>query len=160
MVSLSSACEFIVDVILSVNQTLVDLNVCGRNIRPRFVDDYLSPPNNESSSNGFDLQNLYLLQHFPSNYYAYNKLIKVTEICPISKEDVVSYYVDHKGGSFYHHCNFAIFVPPGAVSQGECVEIQATASHFGPYHVPDGFYPVSNFFGLVPITHLNFRCIL
>jgi len=146
MVTFSSACEFIVDVILSVNQTLVSLNVCGRNIRPRFVDDYLSPPNIESSSSGFVLQDFYLLQHFPSNDYAHKKLIKVTERCPISKEDVISYYVDHKGGSFYHHYNFSIFVPPGAVSQGECVEIQATASHFGPYYVPDGFYPISNFF--------------
>ena len=33
-ISFSAACEFIVDVILSVNENLVNLNVCGRNIRP------------------------------------------------------------------------------------------------------------------------------
>lgn len=145
MISYPSACEFIVDIILSVNQKLVDLNVCGRNIRPRFVDDYLSPPHNDSSSSGFALQDLYLVQKFPSNYV---KLIRVNEACPISKEDAISYNVDHKGGLFYHHHNFAIFVPPGAVSQGDYVEIQATASHFGPYEIPDKFHPISNFFWL------------
>ena len=45
LLSFSSACEFIVDMILSVNEMLVNLNVCGRNIRPRYVEDYLSPPN-------------------------------------------------------------------------------------------------------------------
>ena len=34
-ITFSSALEFIVDVILSVNQTLINLNVCCRNIRPR-----------------------------------------------------------------------------------------------------------------------------
>ena len=145
MISFSSACEFIVDIILSVNQKLVYLNVSGRNIRPRFVDDYLSLSNNDSSSSGFALQDLYLQQKFPSNYY---KLIRVNETCPISKEDVISYYVDHKGGLFYHHHNFVIFVPPCAVTQGDYVEIQATANHFGPYEIPDDFYPISNFFWL------------
>ena len=145
MISFPTACEFIIDVILSVNQTLTYLNVCGRNIRPRFVDDYLSPPNSENSSSGFVLQDLYLLQHFPLNNYTYTQLLKVIETCPISKENVISYYADHKGGVFYHHYNFAIFVPPGAVSQGQCVEIQASASHFGPYKIPIGIYPISNF---------------
>ena len=144
-ISFSTACEFIVDVILSVNQKLTYLNICGRNIRPRFVDDYLSPPSCENDSSGFVLQDLYLLQHFPLNNYTYTKLIKVVETCPISKENVISYYVDHKGSVFYHHYNFVIFVPPGAVSQGQCVEIQASASHFGPYEIPAGFYPISNF---------------
>ena len=146
MISFSTACEFIVDVILSVNQGLIYLNVCGRNIRPRFVDDYLSPPNTEDNSSRFNLQDLYLLQHFPLNNYTYTKIIKANEVCPISKEDLISYYVDHKGGVFYHHYNFVIFVPPGAVLQGECIEIQASASHFGPYEIPNGFYPISNFF--------------
>ena len=149
VVSFPSASEFIVDIILSVNQKLVSLNVCGRNIRPRFVYSYLSPPSthwNKSSSSEFVLQDLYLLQHFPSNCYTHSKLIRANETCPISKEDICSYYVDHKGGMFYHHHNFGIFVPPGAVLQGDFVEVQATSSHFGPYEIPNGFYPISSFF--------------
>ena len=122
--------------------------MCGRNIRPRFVDDYLSPPSKENISSGFVLQNFYLCQHFPSSDCTYKKLVRVNEACLIPKEDIITYYADHKGGLFYHHHNFAIFVPPGAVSQGECVEIQATANHYGPYVIPDGFYLISSFFWL------------
>ena len=149
VVSFPSACEFIVDIILSVNHKLINLNICGRNIRPRFVDGYLSSPNihcNENKSSGFVLQDFYLLQHFPSNYYTHNNLIRANETCPVSKEDICSYYVDHKGGMFYHHHNFGIFFPSGAVMQGDFVEIQATSNHFGPYEIPDGFYPISSFF--------------
>ena len=39
-------------------------------------------------------------------------------------------------------------IPPGAVSQGDRVEIQATASRFGPYKLPDGYYPISGYFWL------------
>ena len=56
-----SACEFIVDIILSINQKLVNLNVCGRNIRPRFIEDHLSPPNSEKCPKGFALQNIYFI---------------------------------------------------------------------------------------------------
>ena len=143
-----SACEFIVDLILSINQKLVNLNVCGRNIRPRYVEGYLSPPRNENNSNKFALQSLYLLQH--SSLCAMNtqtSFIKVKETCPIFSEDVMSYYVDHLGGVFYNqYHNFTIVVPPGAVSQGDCVEIQATANCFGPYIIPNGFYPISSYF--------------
>ena len=149
-ISFSSACEFIVDVILSVNQGLVNLNVSGRNIRPRFVEDYLSqPPNSEKFGNKFTLQNLYLLQHASLNtVYIQTKFIKAQiELCPISGEDIISYHVDHIGGVFYNqYHNFTLIIPPGAVSQGECVEIQATASHCGPYEIPDGFYQISSYF--------------
>ena len=149
-VSFSSACEFIVDVVLSVNQKLVNLNVCGRNTRPRFVEDYLSPPNSENDSNKFVLQSLHLLQH--SSLHMNNiqlNFFKVTEICPIYSDNIMSYYVDHLGGVFYnqyHH--FAIVIPPGAVAQGDCVEIQGTANYFGPYVIPDGFYPISSHYWL------------
>ena len=139
-----SACEFLIDVILSVNQTLVHLNVCGRNIRPRHIKDDLSPPSSNNSTT-FTLQNLYLLQHssidIPTNF------VKVTETCPIYNKDIISYHVDHLGGVFYNqYHNFAIIIPPGAVSQGDCVEIQATANYFGPYIIPNGFYLISSLF--------------
>ena len=147
-VSFSSACEFIVDVILSVNKTLVNLNVCGRNIRPRCVKDYLSPPCNGDETDNFTLQNLYLLKHSSLNITNTEaNVIKVTENCPISSTDIISYYVDHLGGVFYNrYNNFAIVIPPGAVSQGDCVEIQATADYFAPYIIPEGFYPISSYY--------------
>ena len=149
--SFSSACEFIVDIILSVNHKLVNLNVSGRNTRPRFIEDYLSPPNSDKFINRFTLQNLHLLQHASLNTVdSRTKFIKArAELCPISGDDIISYFVDHNGGVFYNqYHNFAVVVPPGAVSRGECVEIQATANHFGPYEIPDDFYPISSFFWL------------
>ena len=147
-ISFFSAGEFIVDVILSINQELVNLNVSGRNIRPRYVKDYLSLPSNEKNPKIFTLQNLHLLQFSSINtVVTRSNFIKVTESCPVSDEDTISYYVDNTGGTFYNqYHNFALIIPPGAVSQGECIEIQATASRFGPYQVPNGFYPISSFF--------------
>ena len=148
-ISFSSACEFIVDVILSVNQELVYLNVSGRNIRPRFIEDYLSPPNSEKNSDRFVLQYLHLLQHASLNAAdIQTKFIKPQPgLCPISEEDVISYYVDHVGGVCYNqYHNFVLVIPPGAVSVGDCIEIQTTASHFGPYKIPYGFYPISSFY--------------
>ena len=148
MISFPSACEFIVDIILSVNLSLINLNVCGRNIRPRYVDEYMSPPRSEIESPRFTLHSLYSVKHSTlATHDTQTNFIKVTEACPISSRDVISYYVDHLGGVFYNkYHNFAIVIPPGAVSQGDCVEIQATANYFGPYIIPDGFYPISSCF--------------
>ena len=143
--SFHSACEFIVDIILSINQALVNLDVCGRNIRPRYIEDHLSSPASENSSTKLPFQNLYLLQHNSVDFQT--NFIKVSETCPLSNEDVISYYVDYLGGMFYNkYHNFALVIPPGAVSQGDCVEIQATANYFGPYTIPNGFYPISSYF--------------
>ena len=145
-IKLSSACEFIVDVLLSVNQALVYLNICDRNIRPRYIDDFLSPPSSENYSTTFStLQCLYSLQR--SSLDTTTNFIKVAETCPIISDDIISYYVDHRGGVFYNeYHNFAIVIPPGAVSQGDCVEIQATANYFNSYTIPDGYYPISSHF--------------
>ena len=142
---LSSACEFIVDVLLSVNQTLVYLNICDRNIRPRYIHDFLSPPSIENYSTTFMLQRLYSLQR--SSLDVKTNFIKVSESCPIISDDIVSYYVDHRGGVFYNeYHNFAIVIPSDAVSQGDCVEIQATANYFNSHIIPNGFYPISSHF--------------
>ena len=142
--SFSSAAEFIVDVILSVNQMLVSLNICGRNIRPRHID-YLSDSGTDNNSTIFTLQNLFSSQC--SSLEIQTNFIKVVEICPVSSEDIIFYFVDHLGGVFYNrYHNFAIFIPPGAVTQGDCVEIQGTANYCGPYTIPDGFYPISSYF--------------
>ena len=157
LTSFHSESEFLVDVILSTNQSLVYLNVCGRNIRPRFTkDQFFPPPGTELTSARFPLQSLYLSQ-FPSfGMLTFksrimdmpNKVIKATEeSCPIFDQNIASYYVDHDGGTFYNEDHdFAIVIPPGAVSQGECVEIKATASFLGPYQFPNECHPVSSFF--------------
>ena len=146
-VSFSSACEFIVDVILSVNKEILSLNVSGRDIRPRFIDDYLTPPDSEKALSRFSFQDLYLLQHSSLNTVdIQTKIIKVNEPCPIPGNGIIAYYVDHTGGVFYNqYHNLALVIPPGAVSQGECVEIQTTANSYGPYEIPDGFYPISSY---------------
>ena len=73
--------------------------------------------------------------------------IKVVEPCPISGKGIMSFYTDSLGGVFYNqYHDFAMVIPPEAVSQGDCVEIQATASYWGPYTIPDGFYPISSYF--------------
>lgn len=160
--SFHSECEFLVDIILSTNQSLVYLNVCGRSIRPRFADGYLFPPPvGELMSTRFPLQNLYLsrfslfemLTFKNSNIILPNKVIEgkfiqaTQESCPNLNQNIASYYVDHDGGTFYNQDHdFAIVIPPGAVLQSECVEIKVTASHFGPYQFPDEYHPVSSFF--------------
>ena len=155
LTSFHSEGEFLVDVILSTNQSLVYLNVCGRNIRPRFSNGHLFPPPTAELSTRFPIQNLYLSQlpsfdrltfksavmDIPDKYTKANK-----ERCPFD-QSIASYYVDHDGGTFYNQDHdFAIVVPPDAVLQGECVEIKATASYFGPYQFPNGYHPVSSFF--------------
>ena len=156
-------CEFLIDVILSVNHSGENVNACGRNIRPRFNDHCLfSPPNQDKNSKRFALQNLYFAQIFSTRELDYDqptdyaKLCKATEACPVPNKSIAAYYVDHSGGTFYNQKHgFAIVIPPGAVSHGECVEIQANASWFNFYNlqgkyffykITDGYYPISSFF--------------
>ena len=154
-ISFPSTCEFIVDVILSVNKALTYLDVCGRNIRPRYVENYLLIPSYENDSTLCAVKNLYSLQY--SLLDIQTNIIKVTETCPISNDDIISYYVDYLGGVFYNkNHNFAIVVPPDAVSQGDCVEIQATANCFGPYTIPNGFYLISSYFWVSADYVFNF----
>ena len=148
-------CEFLVDIILSTNLKLKNINVCGRNIRPRFNDDCLfSPPSVQDNSKRFALQNLYLTQYTLENNFSQvalkvqnNNFIRVKEKCPISSEIIVSYYVDYNGDTLYNkEHDFAILIPPGAISKGECVEIQATATRLSQYILPNKCRPISNFF--------------
>ena len=159
-VSYLSVCEFLVDVILSTNKSLVNVNVCGRNIRPRFIADHLLPPCVQETHTGFVLQNLYLSYYLllscisvpldnenKEAKFMPDNFIKVTEKCPFDSDNITSYFVDHGGGVFYKkEHNFSFFIPPGAISQGDCVQIQVTASRFGPYELPDGYFPISSYF--------------
>ena len=142
-----------IDVILSFNVMLKILNVCGRNIRPRFKDDcMLSPLPCDENSNRFVLQNLYCIKHVLTNRfnqevsYAPTKYIRATETCPIPNERKIFYYADCNGGTFYNQeYDFAIVIPPGAISQEDCIEIQASVSRFVSHELPDGYYPISSY---------------
>ena len=143
-ISFPSACEFIMDVILSVNHKLININVCGKNIRPRCTGR-LSLSKSDINSTTVTIQNFFSSQHSPLKIKT--SFIKVTESCPVFSNDIISYYVDHHGGAFYNqYHNFAIVIPPDAVAQGDCVEIQGTANYVGPYVIPDGFYPISSYY--------------
>ena len=150
IISSFSESEFLVDIILSTNQSLKYLNVCGRNIRPRFVEDYLCPPPNCKGGAGkFFFQNLYLSQYMLLKSASSQNKHRCVEVsgCPIASENVASYQIDHNGASIYDaEHNFALIVPPGVISQGESITMYATTSRFGLYKLPDGYYPVSSFY--------------
>lgn len=148
-----SETEFIVDIILSTNQSLMHLSVCGRNIRPRFVKGYFYPPPNcESHNNRFILQSLYISRQMLLNHIAikWNSVIELDkdDMCPLSsKTNITLFHVDCSGGTFYiQNHNFAIVVPPGAVLQGDCVQIRTNADRFASFELPDGYFPISSFF--------------
>ena len=157
-------CEFLIDVILSTNAVLKNLNVCGRNIRPRFKDVCLfSPLPCDENSNRFVLQNLYCMKHVLTNNM-FDQVVsnvpteytRATETCPIPNERKTFYYVDCNGGTFYNQeHDFAIVIPPGAISQGDCIELQLTASRFVPHKLPDGYFPISSYFWLG--AHYTFK---
>ena len=157
--SFISEAEVLVDIIFSTNNSLTHLDIGGRNIRPRFTGDYsFPPPNCEENSRRFLLHNLYLSEFVSMTDLIFENtsivtppyFIKATEECPIPDADIISYYVNHNGGTFYNQDHdFAIVVPPGAVLQSDgTVEIQATASYkcFKRYQFPDGYPPVSSIF--------------
>ena len=157
--SFVSEAEVLVDIILSTNNSLTHLDISGRNIRPRFAGDYLSPPLGcEENSSRFLLHNLYLSEFVSLTDLIFENALIVTppnfiqaiEECPIPNADIISYYVNHNGDTFYNQDHdFTIVVPPGAVLQSDgTVEIQATASYkcFKQYQFPDGYLPVSSIF--------------
>ena len=155
--SVISECEFLVDVILSVNHLLKTVIVCdNKNIRPRFNKNFLPPLSDCKNSSRFKLQNFLLFTKKLCQTVQLPKSISAKETCPLLDKNIISYYVDHKGGIFYNqNLDFAIIVPPDAVVEGDCVEIQANASWFGLcniqdkchyYKVPDGYSPISIFY--------------
>ena len=158
-------CEFLIDVILSVNQSLIEVNVCGRNIRPRFNNNCMfSPSHCNENSQRFALQNLYYTDtalmngHYQAkhastdgcNQHPPMEYIKIEEKCPFS-DKIYYYYVDHTGGTFYNYDHdFAIVIPPGAISEGKYLQIQAAASRFRSDGCLYGYhgYPISSHFWL------------
>ena len=137
----------------SFNHFLINEKIFDRSTRSRFNNWLISLLNCYIN---FTPQTLYFTKHEvlvskfnQATFNKYTDVFKAKEECPIPDKLIISYHVDHNGGIFYNQDHdFALVVPPGAVSTGHCVEIQATASRFGPYKLPDGYYPISNFFWL------------
>ena len=109
------------------------------------------PLNCYESSSRFVLQNLYFSQYDILNRHT-QVISSGTHVQSdfgdkCSSGDVVSFYVDHNGGTFYNQDHdFAVVIPPDAVSQGDNVKIQTTASRFSQYRLPKECYPISSYF--------------
>ena len=66
------------------------------------------------------------------------------ESCPLGDSQIISMMFDHDGGeiSIKEHA-VKVTIPPGAIDKGCNIQIQASASLFGPYITPEGYYPIS-----------------
>ena len=150
--------EFIIDVILSVNSKISELVVNGTSMKPRRTSYSKIIANNTEET--FSLQHLYIADRFPlylSQMYMFKenfvtcldgdkKLVKVEEKCPFNHATVFSHYVDHKGGVYYYKDHdVALFIPPGAILQDDCVEIKVSSSFYGPFSIPQNYDRISSY---------------
>ena len=150
--------EFIIDVILSVNSKLSELVINGTHMRPRFSS--FSKILSDNSCENFSLQHLYLADKFPlflSNVYLFTenfvtrldgdkKCEDVREECCFDHAAVFTHYVDHRGGVYYYKDHdVALFIPPGAVLQNDCVEIKVSSSFYGKFQMPQNYNRISSF---------------
>ena len=150
--------EFIIDVILSVNFTLSELVINGTNIRPRFSNCSKILANNIDMK--FSLQHFYIANKFPlylskSDVFIENfvtkcsdkkRIIKVEEECPFDHTTIFTHYVDCEGGVYYYKDHdFALFIPPGAILQKDCLEIKVSSSFYGQYFMPQNYDRISSY---------------
>ena len=150
--------EFIIDVILSVNSKMSELVVNGTSMKARRTSYSKIIANNTEEN--FSLQHLYIADRFPlylSHMYIFKenfvtcldgdkKLVKVEEKCPFNHATVFSHYVDHKGGVYYYKDHdVALFIPPGAILQDDCVEIKVSSSFYGPFSIPQNYDRISSY---------------
>ena len=150
--------EFIIDVILSVNSKLSEVIINDTNMRPRFSNYSKILSNNVSKR--FSLQHLYIANKFPlylSRSYmfeenfitsldSYKKCAEVKEKCPLDDTTIFTHYVDCKGGVYYYKDHdVALFIPPGAILQGEWAEIKVSSSFHGQFHMPENYNRISSY---------------
>lgn len=150
--------EFIIDVVLSVNSKLSELVINGIHMRPRF-SNYSKIISDDSCEN-FSLQHFYLADKFPlylSDSYLFTenfvtcldddkKCEEVKEECCFDHAAVFTHYVDHRGGVYYYKDHdVALFIPPGAVLQNDCVEIKVSSSFCGKFQMPQNYTRISSF---------------
>ena len=69
---------------------------------------------------------------------------KNQELCPLSNRDIISMHFTSTGGvMFIEEYGVKVNVPNGAIEDYCVIEIQATASLFGPYNIPNDCHPIS-----------------
>ena len=73
-------------------------------------------------------------------------MIKRKETCPLLNYNIQSKNINHDGGTLFieDHMIF-IQIPENAVAKGDTVEVQAAASYYGCYEIPDDYQPISAF---------------
>ena len=78
-------------------------------------------------------------QSFHCNYVVINK-----EICPLRDCKIFSRLFDYDGGELIikQHA-VKLTVPTGAIDKGYKVQLEAATSLFGPFIIPEGYYPIS-----------------
>ena len=153
-----SEAEFIIDVILSVNSSLSKLVINGANFRPRLLNR--SKPLANNIDMNFSLQHFYIADEFPlylsqSDIFKENfitcsdgskKIIKVDEECPFDHAAIFTHYVDCEGGVYYYKDHdVALFIPPGAILQNECVEIKVSSSFYDQFCMPQNHERISSY---------------
>ena len=72
-------------------------------------------------------------------------VVRNKELCPLKdSETTLPIMFDHVGGKLpiKKHA-VEVTIPRGAIDEGYEVEIQAAASLFGPFIIPEGYYPIS-----------------
>ena len=77
-------------------------------------------------------------------HYLGASIVLNKEKYPLRDCRIISTMFDYKGGelSINEHA-VEVTIPPGAIDIGFKVQIQAAASLFGPFIVPEGYYPIS-----------------
>ena len=66
------------------------------------------------------------------------------EICPLRNSQIISRIFDYNGGELLikEHA-VKVTVPIGAIDENYKVQIEAAASLFGPFIIPEDYYPIS-----------------
>ena len=83
------------------------------------------------------------------NIYFVGTVIKSEEECPLLNYDIQSKRINHTGGELLiNDYMISIQIPENAVSKEDIVLVEAAASFFGHYEMPDDCQPVSAYLWL------------
>ena len=81
------------------------------------------------------------------NHYVmclYAVIVVNSEKCPMKDCQIISWMVDYYGGElFIDEHAVKVTIPIGAIDKGCQVQIEAAASLFGPFIIPEGYHPIS-----------------
>ena len=76
--------------------------------------------------------------------YVYTSVVLNDEKCPLKDFQLSSKMFDNNGGElFIKEHAVKVTIPAGAIDEGCEVQIEAAASLFGPYSIPEDYYPIS-----------------